>query len=169
MNRMSLICYGKMKSKDFQNSVDEFVGRISQYCPIEVFILKAEKIEEKSSAVRAQLKEKEANSFFELIDSKAFKQHAGQSPVFWVLDETGKSLSTQEWADQFKLLALQGQGSLALVIGGSLGLSELVRKKGAKLISFGKQTMNHELTRVVATEQIYRAFTVIHGHPYHNS
>lgn len=168
MNRISLVCYGKLKSRPFQEVIEDFNSRIRKLCPFELFILKAEKIESKDSNQKETLRSREAVSFFDLLDSKAFKQFAGNSFTIWVLDETGISYSTEEWAENFRKLANQGQGSLVIVIGGSLGLSDEMKQKAHKLISFGRQTMNHELTRVVTVEQIYRTLSVLNGHPYHN-
>lgn len=168
MNRIALIAYGKLKSSAFQEALDDFSNRISRMCEFQCFLLKPQKIETKSTQQKLELSHKEALDFFNLIESKSFKNFSGQNPIFWVLDETGTSLSTQEWVQHFKQYSNQGQGSLVFVVGGSLGLSKSIQQKAHKLISLGKQTMNHELTRVVTAEQIYRTLTVIHGHPYHN-
>ena len=79
----------------------------------------------------------------------------------------GKQRSSEEFAKEIQDLATYGHSDITFVIGGSLGTSDAVNKRGNDLISFGKLTMPHQLLRVVLTEQIYRAFLINSGSPYH--
>lgn len=79
----------------------------------------------------------------------------------------GKQRSSEEFAKEIQDLATYGHSDITFVIGGSLGTSDAVNKRGDDLISFGKLTMPHQLMRVVLIEQIYRAFMINSGSPYH--
>ena len=79
----------------------------------------------------------------------------------------GKERSSEEFAKEINQLTTYGHSDLTFVIGGSLGLSPAVLKRANTEISFGRFTLPHKLMRLVLTEQIYRAFTIINGLPYH--
>jgi 23S rRNA (pseudouridine1915-N3)-methyltransferase len=83
------------------------------------------------------------------------------------LDESGKTLSSPEFAHQLKTWQQQGHSSYAVVIGGADGLSDELRKSAHLVWSFGRVTWPHMLVRALVAEQIYRAQTIISGHPYH--
>ena len=83
------------------------------------------------------------------------------------LDETGKTLSSPEFARQIKDWQQQGASSFGFIIGGSDGLDAAVLKKANLIWSFGRVTYPHMLVRALLAEQLYRAHTIISGHPYH--
>ena len=91
---------------------------------------------------------------------------AGHERVI-ALDESGKTLSSREFAEQLKSWQQQGISSFAFVIGGADGLDESVLKKAALVWSFGRVTWPHMMVRGMLAEQLYRAVTLIAGHPYH--
>ena len=83
------------------------------------------------------------------------------------LDRTGKQYSSEGFASMFKKLSLENRGQICFVIGGPLGLSKGVLKRADHIMSISKMTLTHEMARLILTEQIYRAFTIIEGHKYH--
>jgi 23S rRNA (pseudouridine1915-N3)-methyltransferase len=168
MKKITLICYGKLKTPGFDDAVAEFTKRLSRYTDFQVIELKPMPISEKSVALRDQIPEKEGEQILELIASPSFKQKAGQYPELWCLDETGKAMKTTEWANHFETLTERGSGELVFVIGGSLGVGHNLLKAATKRISFGPQTLSHELARLVLVEQLFRALSYNTGHPYHN-
>ena len=130
--------------------------------------LKARPVAEKSESLRAQIPEKEGEEILALLASPGFKQKAGRLPQIWCLDETGLALKTSEWAGELEALSDRGTGELVLIIGGSLGLGSNILKAAQKRVSFGPQTLSHELARLILLEQVYRALSYLEGHPYHN-
>ena len=82
-------------------------------------------------------------------------------------DENGKQFKSRDFAKLLSGFAVQGDSDLTFVIGGSDGLGEEVLKKAAVKISFGLATMPHLMVRSILIEQLYRAQTIIEGHPYH--
>ena len=83
------------------------------------------------------------------------------------LDGRGKLLSSEEIAEFVSYNMINGVSEISFLIGGSNGLSQKVISSARLVLSFGKITFPHQLFRVVLTEQIYRAFTIINGMPYH--
>ena len=83
------------------------------------------------------------------------------------LDESGKTLSSREFADTLKNWQQQGNSSFAFVIGGADGLSEAVLKKSHLAWSLGRVTWPHMLVRALLAEQLYRAHSILSRHPYH--
>lgn len=92
------------------------------------------------------------------------KCHDGAALI--ALDERGKAITTPQFAERLAGWRDAGR-SIALVIGGPDGLDESVRRRADMVVSFGAMTMPHQLVRVLAAEQLYRAMTVLSGHPYH--
>jgi len=90
-----------------------------------------------------------------------------QGAVLVALDERGKQLGSRDFAGKINEWQDQGERHTALVIGGADGLDQSVRDRARLLLSYGKATWPHMLVRAMAAEQIYRAQTILDGHPYH--
>jgi 23S rRNA (pseudouridine1915-N3)-methyltransferase len=95
------------------------------------------------------------------------KQRSRSAPLFVFLDSRGKQLSSEQLADWIGKQRDQGQQLIVFAIGPADGWSEAARKRANLLLSFGPMTLPHELARAVLSEQLYRAFTILSGHPYH--
>ena len=135
---------GKTKEAAIQSLTDEYLKRISRYAEIAGVALKDE------AALLALARGDRGKERHRLV----------------LLDARGKQLSSEElaaWLDREQLQSMP----LLMTIGGSDGFSEAARQQAAFTLSLGKMTLPHELARVVALEQIYRALTIINKHPYH--
>lgn len=86
-----------------------------------------------------------------------------------VLDETGRSVSSQDLADFIDRRRAAGVGDIVFAIGGPDGHGPALRARADLTIAFGAMTWPHQLVRVMLAEQIYRAITIISGHPYHRA
>lgn len=86
-----------------------------------------------------------------------------------LLDERGKNLSSQQFADKIASLRDGGQRGLMIAIGGPDGHDEALRNDAQLLISFGAATWPHQMVRIMLGEQLYRAATILSGHPYHRA
>jgi 23S rRNA (pseudouridine1915-N3)-methyltransferase len=168
MKRVTLVCYGKLKTPGFELAVAEFTKRLSRYTEFNVVELKPIPVPEKNDSTRSLIPEKEGDQLIELIQSPSFKSKAGRTPTLWCLDETGKAMRTTEWASSFQEIEDRASGELVLFIGGSLGLGHNILASAHKKVSLGPQTLSHELARLILVEQIYRALSYSKGHPYHN-
>jgi 23S rRNA (pseudouridine1915-N3)-methyltransferase len=98
---------------------------------------------------------------------KTVEQKGRTAPVLVLMDSRGKQLSSEEMAEFIRGHLERGTQELVFAIGPSDGWSESTAARANAKLSMGKMTLPHELARVVLLEQIYRAFTILNGHPYH--
>lgn len=117
--------------------------------------------------VQVKLKSKETEAV-KKQEGLVILKHCEGSKIF-LFDERGKSYSSEEFAKFFEKHALSGNKAISLVIGGAYGFSEEVYAKSSGQISLSAMTFSHQLVRVLALEQIYRAHTIIKGLPYHHA
>jgi 23S rRNA (pseudouridine1915-N3)-methyltransferase len=161
--KITLVAFGKLKAPGIRETVDYYVRNTRAFTPIEEIELKPLPVPDKSFSTRALIQEKEAA----LLEDR-LKNILSSRGVFFLLDEKGKAASTLEWASRVRDLEESSIPEVAFCIGSSLGFSETIRKKARGLFSLGPQTLSHEIARLVTAEQIYRAFSVVRGHPYHH-
>lgn len=90
-----------------------------------------------------------------------------QGAAIAVLDERGDNFSSQELADKLRLFQMKGRQAVAFVIGGADGLERSIVERADLRIAFGRATWPHRLVRAMLMEQLYRASTILSGHPYH--
>ncbi|MDR0397614.1 MAG: 23S rRNA (pseudouridine(1915)-N(3))-methyltransferase RlmH [Candidatus Nomurabacteria bacterium] len=101
-------------------------------------------------------------------ESQAIFKAVKQSDLVILLDERGEMITSPEFS---RLLSNSFAGTVPakIVIGGAYGVSDELRKRADKVVSFGRMVMPHQLMRLVLIEQLYRAQTIAGGHPYHHS
>lgn len=151
-----LILVGKTIDKHFQAGINDYVERISHYMPFELLIIP----ELKNTKSLSEVQQKQAEG--ELI----LKQIQTSDTVV-LLDEHGqehRSIEFAKWLEQKRNTARR----LVFVIGGPYGFSQAVYSRANEQISLSKMTFSHQMIRLVFTEQIYRACTIIKGDPYHH-
>jgi 23S rRNA (pseudouridine1915-N3)-methyltransferase len=161
--RLYLFAFGKLKTPGLREAADYYTRNLKPWAPLEEIELKGVKVTEKTPAVRAQVQAQESKLLEEKVAARVFARGA-----FYLLDETGKSMSTQDWAGLVRGWEAVSYTEVALCVGSGLGFSPELRKKARGVLSLGPQTLPHELARVVLLEQLYRAYSVVRGHPYHN-
>lgn len=156
---ISIVTVGKLKEKYLKLGIEEYVKRLSAYARVEVIEVADEKApEELSELEMVQVKQKEGERILAKISQDA---HV----IALAID--GKMKSSEELADTLDKLATYGNSKIAFIIGGSLGLSDEVLKRANEHLSFSKMTFPHQLMRLILVEQIYRAFRINRGEPYH--
>ena len=157
--RITVIAVGKIKEKFYRDAVAEYEKRLGRYCKPEMIQVEDERTPDKADTKLTELvKKKEAERILKYLREDAFVV---------VLDIRGKAYDSEEFAAQIESLATRGVSHIQFVIGGSLGLHEEVCKKADLTVSFSKMTFPHQLMRVILLEQIYRAYRIISGEPYH--
>jgi 23S rRNA (pseudouridine1915-N3)-methyltransferase len=156
---ITVLCVGKIKEAYYREALAEYVKRLSKYCRLNVIEVADEQTPDKTSdtEVAAILKKEE-----ERILSKI----PANSHVISLAIE-GKSLDSVAFSSLIDDLGISGKSNICFIIGGSLGLSDNVKSRSDMLLSFSKMTYPHQLMRVILTEQIYRAYRIIKGEPYH--
>ncbi|MBM7709883.1 23S rRNA (pseudouridine(1915)-N(3))-methyltransferase RlmH [Enterococcus lemanii] len=156
---IKIISVGKLKEKYLIQGIQEYVKRLGAYAKMDLIEVADEKAPENLSEAEMRLvKEKEGERILTKIKEQEY--------VF-ALAINGKNPSSEEFAKTINQLGIQGKSQLVFVIGGSLGLSDTVLKRSNAQISFGKMTYPHQLMRLILVEQIYRAFRINKGEPYH--
>lgn len=156
---ISIVTVGKLKEKYLKQGIEEYTKRLSSYSKIEIIEVPDEKAPEiLSEAEMIQVKNKEGERILAKISQDAH---------VIALAIEGKQKSSEELADTLDKLATYGKSKIAFIIGGSLGLSEEVLKRADEKLSFSKMTFPHQLMRLVLVEQVYRAFRINRGEPYH--
>ncbi|PCS01680.1 50S rRNA methyltransferase [Lactococcus chungangensis CAU 28 = DSM 22330] len=156
--RIKIISVGKLKEKYLKAGIAEYVKRLSRFGQVEIVELADEKTPDKASEKEnAQILSKEGDRILAKLTDRDF--------VFSMAIE-GKLISSEELSTSLEQ-AMQQASTLVFIIGGSLGLDPRVKKRANALISFGRITLPHQLMRLVLTEQIYRAFMIREGSPYH--
>ena len=162
--RVSILAFGKLKTPGMDQAARYYQGLLNTYVPTEQIELKPIPVPDKSEGIRRQIQKKEAQ-----LLQKKFASELGSRGIFYLLDEGGKTRTTQAWAEQVRQWEREGVPQIIFCIGSSLGFSEELRQQAqGRIVSLGPQTLPHELARVVLLEQLYRAWSVTRGHPYHN-
>jgi len=92
-----------------------------------------------------------------------------EGSALWVLDEKGANLTSEDFARDLAKLRDDGAASLAFAVGGADGLDASLRQRANRTIAFGAMTLPHQIVRVLLLEQLYRAATIMSGHPYHRA
>lgn len=156
---IKIVCVGKLKEKYFKDGIAEYVKRMSRFAKVKIVQVPDEKAPEKlSPAEMEQVKEIEGKRILDKIKDKEY---------VYVTAIKGKERTSEAFAKELSNLTTYGHSDITFVIGGSIGTSDAVNKRADDLISFGKFTMPHQLMRLVLIEQIYRAFMINSGSPYH--
>ncbi len=157
--KITLLTVGKIKEDYYRAACAEYVKRLSKYANLEIVEVADEKTPDgASAALEEQIKEKEADRILSKWDENAYT---------FVLAIEGKQTDSVGFSKSLDELGIYGKSHIQFVIGGSLGLSDKVIKKADRLLSFSKMTFPHQLMRVVLLEQIYRAYRIMKGEPYH--
>ncbi|MCY8611959.1 23S rRNA (pseudouridine(1915)-N(3))-methyltransferase RlmH [Bacillus haynesii] len=156
---ISIVAIGKLKEKYLKQGIDEYIKRLSAYAKVDIIELPDEKAPENLSDQDAKIvKDKEGERILSKISPDAH---------VIALAIEGKMKSSEELADNMDRLATYGKSKVTFVIGGSLGLSDAVLKRADEKLSFSKMTFPHQLMRLILLEQVYRAFRINRGEPYH--
>lgn len=160
MQRIELICFGKLRESFWRDAVAEYTKRLSAYCKLTVMELAEEPLPMKPS-------QKEIEKALEAEAEAALKYiNRGKSYVFALCVE-GKQMPSEAFAQRLEQIATMGEGDVVFLIGSSYGLSPRLKALADARISFSQMTFPHQMMRVILTEQLYRAYTIIEGKTYH--
>jgi len=152
--RLTVIAVGRLKERYWREAADEYLKRLGPYATVRV----AEIDDRDSGRDEARALAEEGADILRAIPEGAH---------VITLEIGGKQRSSEQFAARLSELALDGRSSVAFVVGGSVGLSADVLARADERMSFGAMTLPHNMARVVLLEQIYRAFRINRGEPYH--
>ena len=156
---INIIAVAKIKEKYIQAGIEDFINRLQRFCDLNILEVKPEKIKsDLTGAQIEQVKTKEGQRILEKIPATNY---------IIALSVYGKPMSSDGLAKSLKNLQLKGQKKISFIIGGPLGLSEEVLNKVDYQLSLSHMTFTHQMIRLIFLEQIYRAFKIMNGEPYH--
>lgn len=159
MLKIDLIVLGKIKEKYLNEAIYEYKKRISRFASLNIIELKdRDKPDKLSDAELDKIIDEESEEILTKLDEESF---------VITLEIAGKLLTSEEFAEKVKEIAVSGYSKITLIIGGSNGFNKKVSNKADLKLSFGRMTMNHKLMRVVLLEQVFRCFKIINNEAYH--
>lgn len=156
---IKLVVVGKLKEKYFKDGINEYAKRLSRFCKFKIVQVPDEKAPETlSQAEMDDVMDKEGTRILAKIKDREYV-------IALAIQED--ELTSEQFAKKIQDLTTYGHSDITFVIGGSLGLAPKVLKRANFELSFGRFTLPHQLMRLVLTEQVYRAFMINSGSPYH--
>ncbi len=155
MIKVNVVAVGKVKEKYFSDGIAEYAKRLSRFCEFKIIEVEEENFKKAESGDISVIKEREGERILPHLKGRVF-----------AMAIEGKRRSSEEFARLIQTAA-DSVGVMTFVIGGSYGLSEAVKSRADGLLSFSEMTFPHTLFRLMLTEQIYRAFTILGGSAYH--
>ncbi len=156
--KISVILTGKTRTDYVLSGTRDFAKRIRKYIGLEEIIVPERRISGKMS--EEEVKQKEGDKILARLEDR---------DRVVLLDERGRGISSQELAGFLHEHIMSRTGRLIFIVGGAYGFSEEVYKRANFSLSLSKMTFPHELVRLIFYEQLYRAFTIIRGEPYHHN
>lgn len=156
MLQFHLVFPGKTQFPDLDAAIKRYLDRLAHYTSIQVHVIKAEKISHKTPD--EEIRRREAERVLKLIDRQPYV-------VIW--DERGRQMNSLEMAAFLDSLMKGGHSDIWMVFGGPVGVSSHLRAQANTVLSLSKMTFPHDMARLLVVEQLYRAFTILRGEPYH--
>lgn len=160
MIKINIYCVGSLKENYLKEASDEYLKRLSRYAKISIIEVNEAKITsfDNDSLIQRTLDE-EGNSLL---------SHIKDNDYLVLIDLHGKEYTSEELATSFENLISKGTSSFSLVIGGTLGLSDALRRRAKAKVCLSKMTFPHQLTRIILLEQLYRVFKINNHESYHH-
>jgi 23S rRNA (pseudouridine1915-N3)-methyltransferase len=156
--RISILSTGKLTEPCFYDGVQMYAKRLSVWTSVESIEFSEQRGDVSSDAGRALLISKESEKVATAIPSGAYTI---------LLDPNGKLLSSEDFSAFLGRCEIEGPYHIAFVLGGPYGVSPELRSKVQWVISFSPMTFPHQMARLILYEQLYRAFSILRGVPYH--
>ena len=157
--KITILAVGKLKEKYFTSAVQEYSKRLGRYCKLEIIETADEKTPDNASTNEGNIiRAKEAGRLKKYIKDDAY---------VIALAINGKQMPSEGFADKLDKLGIRGISHIIFIIGGSTGLDSSILEMADEEISFSLMTFPHQLMRVILLEQVYRAYMIINGEPYH--
>lgn len=152
-----LLVVGKTTDTNIIKLIDEYVGRINHYMPFSIEVIP--ELKGAKNLSMDQQKEREAELIQKVLQPGDY---------IVLLDEHGRERRSMEFAQWMQKRMAAGPRRLVFIVGGPYGFSPQIHKMGNEEISLSQMTFSHQMIRLLFTEQIYRAMTILNGEPYHH-
>lgn len=155
--KITLVCIGKTDDKYIQEGIDKYNKRLKHYITFNIVVLPD--VKNVKNLSQSQQKEKEA---------ELFNKHIQNTDCVVLLDERGKEYSSIEFSSFLEKKMIASVQHIVFLVGGPYGFSEEIKQRANSLVSLSKMTFSHQMVRLFFVEQIYRAYTIMKGEPYHH-
>jgi 23S rRNA (pseudouridine1915-N3)-methyltransferase len=157
--KISVFAVGRMKSGPEKDLADRYFERFARSGPSIGFEFSGVTETPESRAPSAPERKRE--------EADRLRQHLAGGSALILLDERGKNMPSEEFTNYLATLRDGGRRSLVIAVGGPDGHDASLRSSADLVLSFGAQTWPHQMVRIMVGEQLYRATTILAGHPYH--
>lgn len=155
--KFSLLVVGKTATGYLKLGIDEYVNRLSHYISFDIqYIADAKNTKKLTEAQQKQ------------VEGESILQRFEASDYVVLLDEHGKEYTSMEFSTYVQKRMSSGARRIVFVVGGPYGFSDDVYKRANDKLSLSKMTFSHEMIRLIFTEQLYRACTILNHEPYHH-
>ena len=159
MQKVTILCVGKMKEKFYIDAASEYVKRLGRHCKLEILELPEQRLSDTPSQAEIDAAlAREAAAISE-------KMPKGGAVIAMCIE--GKLMGSEDLAQRFSRFALEGKSQLTFLIGGSVGLHPSIKAQADLKLSMSPMTFPHHLARVMLLEQIYRGYQILEGSRYH--
>ncbi len=159
MQRVTVLCVGKLKEKFYLEAAAEYVKRLQRFCKLELLELPESRLPESPSPAEVQRAL--------AAEAVAIRERLPKGGAVIALCIEGKPCSSVELSRRMEELAVAGKTQLTFLIGGSVGLDEGLKRQADWRLSMSPMTFPHHLARIMLLEQIYRAYQISAGTKYH--
>lgn len=159
MQRVTVLCVGKLKERFYADAAAEYVKRLQRYCKLEIIELPEQRLPEDPSPAEIQRALR--------AEGAAIREKLPKGGAVVALCIEGNPCSSEELSRRMADFGIQGRTQVTFIIGGSFGLDEDVKKQADWRLSMSPMTFPHHLARVMLLEQIYRACQIAEGTKYH--
>ena len=156
MVKINIVAVGKVKEKYFTEGINEYAKRMSKFAQFNIIEVQEENFSKVDDGIIEIIKEKECQRIMPHLKG-----------IVIALAIEGKKYDSNNFAKSIQKFIDQSGGTITFVIGGSYGLSDRIKNQAKELISFSDMTFPHTMFRLMLSEQIYRAFSIISGSGYH--
>ena len=155
--QITLLSIGKITSKWILEGINEYEKRLENYIKFETIIIPD--IKNAKNLTKDKIK---------IAEGKEIIRQLNSSDLVVISDEKGKEFTSVEFSSWIEKQIGTGKKRIVFIIGGPYGFSNEVYERGNYKIALSKMTLTHEMAKLILTEQLYRAFTILKGEPYHH-
>ena len=159
MQRVTVLCVGKLKEKFYIDAAAEYVKRLQRHCKLELIELPEQRLPDDPSPAEIQKALR--------AEGDAIREKLPKGGAVIALCIEGRSCSSEELSRRMAEFGVQGKTQLTFLIGGSVGLDEDLKRQADWRLSMSPMTFPHHMARIMLLEQIYRAYQIADGTKYH--
>ena len=159
MQRVTVLCVGKLKEKFYIDAAAEYVKRLQRHCKLELIELPEQRLPDDPSPAEIQKALR--------TEGDAIRERLPKGGAVIALCNEGRPCSSEELSRRMAEFGVQGKTQLTFLIGGSVGLDEDLKRQADWRLSMSPMTFPHHMARIMLLEQIYRAYQIAGGTKYH--